>query len=41
MADDFAITVDQVSKRFRLYNERAGSLKEMITKRQGARGGSQ
>ena len=37
MADDFAITVDQVSKRFRLYNERAGSLKEMITKRQGAR----
>jgi lipopolysaccharide transport system ATP-binding protein len=32
-----AITVDHVSKRFRLYNERAGSLKEMITKRQGAR----
>ena len=37
MADALAITVDHVSKRFRLYNERAGSLKEMVTKRRGGR----
>jgi ABC-2 type transport system ATP-binding protein/lipopolysaccharide transport system ATP-binding protein len=33
MADTPAIKVDHVSKRFRLYNERAGSLKELVTKR--------
>ena len=33
MASEMAITVDQVSKRFRLYNERAGSMKEMFTHR--------
>ena len=32
-----AIVVEDVSKRFRLYKERAGSLKEKITKRRGAR----
>ena len=33
MADTPAIRVDEVAKRFRLYDERAGSLKEMVTKR--------
>jgi len=37
MGDTPAIRVDDVAKRFRLYNERAGSLKEMITNRQGGR----
>ena len=37
MADSPAIRVDDVSKRFRLYNERAGSLKEKFTKRTTAR----
>jgi lipopolysaccharide transport system ATP-binding protein len=37
MADEPAIVVDHVTKRFRLYRERAGSLKELVTKRAGAR----
>ena len=37
MADEPAITVDHVSKRFRLYKERAGSVKEYFTKRRGPR----
>ena len=37
MADTPAISVDHVSKRFRLYNERAGSVKEMFTKHRKAR----
>jgi lipopolysaccharide transport system ATP-binding protein len=36
-ADTPAIEVDGVSKRFRLYKERAGSVKELFTKRRGAR----
>lgn len=39
MADAPAIRVDHVSKRFRLYNERAGSLKELVTKRRLGRYG--
>ena len=37
MASDSAIVVDHVSKRFRLYNERAGSVKEKFTKNRKAR----
>lgn len=37
MADTPAIAVDHVSKHFRLYKERAGSVKEAFTKRRGAR----
>jgi lipopolysaccharide transport system ATP-binding protein len=37
MAERPAIVVDDVSKRFRLYKERAGSVKEAFTKRAGAR----
>ena len=37
MGDQPAIVVDDVTKRFRLYKERAGSVKELFTKRAGAR----
>ncbi|HZN14698.1 MAG TPA: ABC transporter ATP-binding protein [Acidimicrobiales bacterium] len=37
MADDAAIVVDSVSKRFRLYRERSSSLKEMLTRQRGSR----
>jgi ABC-type polysaccharide/polyol phosphate transport system ATPase subunit len=37
MAEEPAIAVESVSKRFRLYNERAGSVKEKFTKNRKAR----
>jgi lipopolysaccharide transport system ATP-binding protein len=37
MAGNNAIVIEDVSKRFRLYNARAGSLKEMVTKRRFSR----